>query len=109
MNALEEAAADALDRAAARLEPKGAWCKGTYRKWIWDPKTGTSHNAYCLMGALREEAHASSVRQTAIVSLVEEIHAENPKVGITRWNDNQRDKRKVIRLMRRVAKKLRNS
>lgn len=111
--------AEILEKAADLLETKG-WCTG--HLWIRngvDPysDTGTTpRNAdrFCAVGALCAVAPVRT--DDVLPDLAAQIQydyrdpsgARAEYLGVADFNDSQKDKRKVIRLMRRTARNLRN-
>lgn len=103
-----------IDAAADTIEATG-WCRGRYRD-------GDRH---CTLGALRDANWAAGLNwyrvapdETLDIDLVyyrayDAVTAEvrrQPDVtdgSISGWNDAQRDRRKVVRLLRRTARKVR--
>ncbi len=99
---LQYRTARVLDEAATRIETYG-WCRGTFR----------NGERRCTLGALLltdAEAYDNAVRA---------VEAEILRSGFPRpagatslvpaWNDAQRDRRKVVRLLRRAARRVRRS
>ena len=114
-SATREIGAQVLDDAALAITPKGAWCRGSYVKDRFDPQKREFIPAYCLMGALFHSTRNAQVDQSS-VAFETGLRALNltlfgcDSVGegnIVSWNDSQRDKRKVIRALRRAARNLR--
>lgn len=96
----EESVAVLLDRAANLLE-QGHWCRHGMVRVL-----PSGERAYCAVGAIREVAKGDSHWAESIVALKREVGC---RLGIPAWNDRQRDKRVVIRAMRRTARKLRGA
>ena len=84
-------AADVLDNAATLIERDG-WCRRVLE---------TADGRHCAVGAMsafgrgpaREAAHRALEKRVQATTWI--------------WNDNQTDRRKVVRTMRRVARELR--
>lgn len=92
--------ANYLEKAALRLETHG-WCRGNYI----DNKGQT-----CLVGAVVKATPYGDFSERTnplLVALKEAVYRDYSHGGdITEWNDKQKDKRKVIRFIRRTARKL---
>ena len=93
-----------IDDAADLIEEKG-WCRGRF----------ADGDRHCTLGALRAVdpkdrygylTHAYYVAFEAVAGEVEKVA---PGEGVAGWNDAQRDRRKVVRLLRRTARKVRRS
>lgn len=98
-------APEAIEKAALLLEEKG-WCTGALKKIIVRPD-GTEIDRFCMGGALIAVADGEA-RDRAWA----ELEASAVDEGYTHaaaYNDAQRDKRKVIRFMRRVARQMRGT
>jgi hypothetical protein len=92
--AVFEKAADVLD---------GGWCRGAYRQ-----QRSQGQFSYCLVGALmkaRRDLHPGAVSSIAYEAEVRKAVGTSPEG----WNDSQRDKRKVQRLLRRIARNMRKA
>lgn len=88
-----------LDAAADLLETKG-WCRGLF---------ADNQGRHCLAGALQSVGHHPSAYRGATDALVDTLRTQGEKgAWITDWNDRQKDKRKVIRLLRTTSKRLRS-
>lgn len=102
-----------IDQAADLLENTG-WCTGAL-------KTPSGH--FCLAGSVYDVTgvqwledtrfgyidviHVTRIADQTLEVLDEAAHTEYDLDAVS-WNDNQSDKRKVVRFMRRTARKLRD-
>lgn len=87
--------AEVLEKGAEVLETAG-WCRRTF-------KNGAGH--YCAVGAIERVAplHVDPKRATFAV----EAELGLGRFDLAIWNDRQRDRRKVVRALRRTARKVR--
>lgn len=111
-----------IDKAADIIEQPQSWGRGQDRRASQGSPCGSR---FCLRGALYEASRqcmsAAGERGNPIFTaydnaenaVSEEINRSYPNHGfgsrwsVIRWNDEQRDKRKVIRVLRRTARRLR--
>jgi hypothetical protein len=85
-----------LEKVAKRLEKDG-WCRGTY----WDGDRS------CLEGAIWKATGAFSGPAT---DAIRRTLADDYQVSsLVSWNDKQRDRRKVVRMIRRTIRRLQGS
>lgn len=97
---LQYRTAKVLDDAATLIETKG-WCRGSYQD-------GDRH---CTVGALAAGVSSSDraaffVAYRSVLTEIIEITGQS-NISISLWNDSQRDRRKVVRTLRRTARKVR--
>lgn len=105
-----------LDKAADLLETKG-WCTGD----LWEkdgirfghgegPEVWKDSNPkadrFCAIGAVL--AVAPNRGDEAVAPVYTQLMHDYGINSLVLWNDDQKDKRKVIRLFRRTARNLRN-
>jgi len=93
---LQYRTAKVLDDAATLIETKG-WCRGRY----------TDGDRHCTVGALIEVAGPDNL---VYVKAYKAVSAEITGLtysSVPAWNDEQRDRRKVVRTLRRTARKVR--
>ena len=90
--------ADVLESAATNLEEHG-WTR------IW---SGNPDDGWDVIEALMQTARVSTQANRATAALKAQIDRDYGCRALTRWNHRQRDRRKVVRLMRRTARNLRN-
>ncbi len=93
---------EVLERAADILEQNG-WCRRSYED---------SRGHHCVLGAIGVARYGNAY--IAFDSpehqfLKHALVADYGKSGVIAWNDAQRDGRKVVRFIRRAARKLRKS
>ena len=100
---MNRTAAERLEKAADILETEG-WCRGQF-----EDKNGHHCAQDALQAAGREFAALNEQWSSATVygAVDAQLRAEGWDTGIINYNDEQRDKRKVIRLLRRTARNLR--
>ena len=95
--------ADILEKAALILERDG-WCRGRFEKRPGGP--------VCAVGAIRRAASGDALCHVPGVGAVNVFATFLVKDAAYRWglglvqcwNDDQRDKRKVVRALRRAAR-----
>lgn len=81
-----------LEQTAIILETHG-WCRRRYEN---------NQGHFCTLGAMRKVgAAAVGTAGDAKVALLEELDTD-----VASWNDEQRDRRTVVRTLRRVARRL---
>lgn len=97
---LQYRTAQAIDDAATLIEEKG-WCRNRYRD-------GDRH---CTIGALVDvtlsDDGAAYVAAYEAITTEIRLQPDYRYASIPGWNDVQRDRRKVVRLLRRTARKVR--
>ncbi len=105
--------AEILENAADLLETKG-WCTGTLWKKggatllesFEGPESNRKADRFCAMGAVMA---VSPMRgDTALKPVYKQLEYDYGVNSLVVWNDTQKDKRKVVRLLRRTARNLRN-
>lgn len=90
------APADLLREAAHLLETRG-WCRGRF-------ESRSGH--FCAVGALRYAASGASDSSSQSVRDAVDALKDDLGIPVVRWNDDQRDRRKVVRQLRRTADRL---
>lgn len=94
-----------LDEAADIISQPQSWTRGVDQRPSKGSPCGTK---FCLRGALIEAADRCEVSYYGAFDAVQsEINRRYDGGLFTSWNDSQRDKRKVVRLLRRTARRLR--
>jgi hypothetical protein len=107
-------ASEVLERAAALIEDNG-WTRGQYGKLRGDKVCFCALGAVAVASGSSVSFHGRSMlldsvedrkaEQTAINFLHAQLTEDYGSNSTARWNDAQRDRRKVIRLLRRASRR----